>query len=508
LFFRVCWQSHTVALIKAKKIKYQWKKYAIPNSDSQPRTIFPIMHIRFLSKLSLFVTILALPQLVTSNSHSTSISNSFLCSSVLAADFKEIGETGIDGATGIKGQDGRNSDSLTVFADGSPMTLDLSGENGFAGKNGESGKNAICEPAPEKISKNIRHPNGGNGGDAGDGGNGGNGGELTVYTTDKTNLQQIYVIATGGEGGEAGAPGNGGEGCQCDKPFLNEEHCEDGTCTTREFECIDGYPGRKGRSGRQGRVGQLGTLTLINLDKSLAPDQPEATIPIGELKNRGFTLSKNDWATKTGAAALFAPGSIITDRYQELVARYEHTVLLVWDASQPVEEYADEPIEMKLVGKDKASISFPEDLWLETNIMEREGITEFFVFNAIKEKDVAKLKSEGLLGNGSNLQLKLVDRADKSDIVKTDFSLKYRIDKFADDLDIRPSNDYRTQYEGAVPPEAVIQEGSTFTINLGKLPIAPELLQPGTKIEVQLTANRSFGEKSKQQKILVREKIR
>jgi hypothetical protein len=464
------------------------------------------MHIRFLSKLSLFVAILALPQFV--NSNSTSISNSVLCSSALAADFEDIGKQGVDGAIGVKGQDGRNSDSLTVFADGSPMTLDLSGQNGFIGKNGAKGNNAICEAQPEKAGENLRNPNGGSGGDAGDGGNGGNGGELTVYTTDRTNLQQIYVIATGGEGGEPGVPGEGGNGCKCDKPYWNEEECDDGTCTTLEFECIDGYEGRKGRIGRKGRDGKLGNLTLINLDKSLAPDQPQVTIPIGELKNRGFTLSKNEWATKKGAAALFAPGSLVSDGYQELVARYEHTVLLVWDASQPVDEYADEEVKMELVGQDKASVSFPEDLWLETNIIERQGITEFFVFNAVKEKEVAKLKSEGLSGSGSNLQLKLIDRADKSDIVKTDFSIKYRIHALDNDnFDLRPSSDYRTQYEGTIPPQAVVQEGSNFTINLGQLPIAAELLQPGAKVEVQLTANRSFGDNSKQQKITVRDKI-
>ena len=60
---------------------------------------------------------------------------------------------------------------------------------------------------------------------------------------------------------------------------------------------------------------------------------------------------------------------------------------------------------------------------------------------------------------------------------------------------------------GTIPPEAIIQEGSNFTINLGKLPIPPEFLQPGVAIEVQLTANRSFGENSKEQKVLVRDKI-
>jgi len=423
---------------------------------------------------------------------------------------RSFGKVGSDSSSGQKGQDGRDSDSLTVFADGSPMTLDLSGENGFAGEDGFQGGESLCEEQPE-AAKNLQASDGGNGGDGGDGGTGGNGGSLTVYTTDKSYLQQIYAIAVGGEGGFGGTGGVGGEGCQCSVPYWNKQTCTGKpgsskySCTTEEFQCTDGISGRTGREGRVGRNGRLGNLTVINLDKSLAPDQPQTTINVSELKDRGFTLSKNHWETQNGASDLLAPGSIIADQYQELVSRQEHTVLLVWDAAQPVREFANQRVTLALAGEDDVNITFPEELWLETNELKRDKITEVFVFNAILEKDVRRLKSQGLSGVGENLQLALVDKADKSDIINTSFSLKYRVSNSTDDARFRRVTDYKTRYEGEIPPEAIIQNRDRFTLNLGQLPIPTQYLENNTAVELQLTINRSFGDNSAVQKITVRD---
>jgi hypothetical protein len=223
------------------------------------------MHIRFFSKLSLFVTILSIPQFVTS----ANVMPSLLCSDVLAAEVKTLGESGDTGETGVKGENGRNSDNLTVFADGTSMTLDLAGGNGATGKPGAKGQNAVCEQTTEDVGQNLQGADGGNGGDGGDGGNGGNGASLTIYTSNKEYLKQIYVIAAGGEGGNSGRAGEGGAGCECDRPSWNEETCfgepgsSDYNCTTAEFRCTDGYSGRKGREGRKGVKGKIGSLTLI-----------------------------------------------------------------------------------------------------------------------------------------------------------------------------------------------------------------------------------------------------
>ena len=464
------------------------------------------MQVRFLSKVSLFVAILALPQFMPSESTSQSL----LCSSVLAADNRSLGDSGDSGETGLDGNNGRDSDSLTVFADGSPMTLDLSGGNGAAGEQGVQGYDAYCDRQPRKdVGKNLQGADGGNGGDGGDGGIGGDGGSLTVYTTNKEHLKQIYVIAAGGEGGAPGKAGDGGEGCECDIPYWNEETCfgkpgdSNYSCTTQEFYCADGYSGRKGRDGRKGRNGKEGTLTLINLDKSLSPDFPEVTAPISELKGRGFTLSRNVWESKNDAASLFAPGSIISSKYKELVARHEHSVLVVWDAPQPVDNFDDKQITLSLKGENDANIFLPKDLWLETKTVKRGSLTELFVFNAIRTKDVTDLTIDGLFGQGQSLELDVFDEAEKSDLISTDFLIKYKVGEKSENKNFfgGSSTIYKTKFEGSVPAEAMVQKGNLFTLQLGELPISPEYLKPGLEVEVEVVAKRSLGENSQVKKL-------
>ena len=463
------------------------------------------MQISFFSKLSLFLIILSIPQFVTSEN----ITPSLLCSNVLAAEVETLGEDGDDGETGVKGKNGRNSDNLTVFADGTSMTLDLAGGDGVSGEQGVKGYDAFCEQQSDLVGKNLRGADGGNGGDGGDGGVGGNAGSLTVYTTNKEHLKQVYVIAAGGEGGLPGSGGEGGEGCECDRPYWNEETCfgEPGSanysCTTEEFQCTDGYSGKKGREGRKGRDGKIGSLTLINSDKSLTSDFPEVTAPISELKGRGFTLSKNIWQSKDNASALFAPGSIIADRYKELVARHEHSVLLVWDAPQPVENFSDQKITLSLKGENDANIFLPEDLWLETKTVKRDNLTELFVFNAIRTKDVADLTIDGLFGQGLNLELDIFDEAEQSDLIATDFSIEYRVGEESESKSFfgGSSTVYKTKFEGAIPPEAIAKKGNLFTLKLGALPIPLEYLQPGLEVEIEVVAKRSLGENSQLKKM-------
>jgi len=469
------------------------------------------MQVRFIGKLSLFITVLLLPQIITS----TSTSQSLLCSSVLAADNKALGDSGNDGEAGIKGKNGRNSDNLTVFADGAPMTLDLTGVNGAIGETGNKGEDAFCEQQGSDIGKNLKGSDGGNGGDGGDGGVGGNAGSLTVYTTNKEHLKQVYVIASGGEGGAPGTAGDGGIGCECDRPYWNEETCfgdpgsSNYSCTTEEFTCTDGYDGKNGRTGRKGRDGKIGNLTLINLDKSLSPDFPEVTAPIGELKGRGFTLSRNIWENKSNATSLLAPGSVIADKYKELTARHEHTVLIVWDAPQPVENFDDQKITLGLKGTNDADIFFPDDLWLETRKVKRDNLTELFVFNAVKTKDVADLSIEGVFGQGTGLEVDVYDDAEQSNLINTDFTVKYRVGEQSEDKNFfgQRSTYYSTKYEGAVPAEAISKTDNQFTLQLGKLPIPPEYLQPGLKVEVEVVAKRSLGDNSQLKKLSARSEI-
>jgi hypothetical protein len=183
--------------------------------------------------------------------------------------------------------------------------------------------------------------------------------------------------------------------------------------------------------------------------------------------------------------------------------------LLVWDAPQPVEEFADQQITLSLKGANDANILLPEDLWLETKASKRDKLTELYVFNAVETKDVADLEIDGLFGQGTNLELDIFDEAEKSNIVATDFSLRYRVGEESEDKNLfgGRSTVYQTKYEGAIPPEAIAQSGNIFTLRLGQLPIPPAYLQPGLKVELEVLAKRSLGENSQVKKLSTRTEI-
>jgi hypothetical protein len=146
-------------------------------------------------------------------------------------------------------------------------------------------------------------------------------------------------------------------------------------------------------------------------------------------------------------------------------------------------------------------------LWLETTASKRDNITELFVFNAVWEDEATKLKGDGIYGSGANLELDIIDRGNKSDLVATDFVVKYRVSDSAEEAQFRKVYDYRTKYQGEIPQDLITRDRDIFTIHLGKLDIPPEHLQPGVAIEVQIEAKRSLGDNQKVQKIFVRDTI-
>jgi len=418
----------------------------------------------------------------------------------------DFGKNGRDGMEGKNGDKGKDSEALTIFADGSPLNLNLSGQDGLTGENGGGGENAICDNQPVNVNYNLVGADGGNGGTGGNGGDGGNAGSLTIYATDKNYLKQIYVQAGGGKGGEAGIGGNGGQGCQCPQPYWTVEFCTgspgspDYSCGTREFRCLNGENGKNGRSGRPGRDGKLGTLTLINSDKPLPPDRISASVKMDELKSRGFSLSKNVWEVKNGATALFAPNSVIDDQYLELVERIENSVVLIWNAPQAFEPFRDRTLTLELKDDRTVDIKVPSDIWLQTNSIPKRNVTELFVFNAIKASEATQLKSEEIKGNGLGLQWTLVDNAGRSDLINTTFYLKYSVST-SGEARIRPVNDYTLRFEGEVPPQMVRYTDNRFVIDIGQLPIDPRHLEPDRAIQLDLTITRTFGNNSATQTI-------
>jgi hypothetical protein len=121
----------------------------------------------------------------------------------------------------------------------------------------------------------------------------------------------------------------------------------------------------------------------------------------------------------------------------------------------------------------------------------------------VRTKDVADLKIDGLFGQGENLELDVFDEAEKSNLIATEFSLKYRVGEESADKNFfgGSSTVYQTKYEGVIPPEAIAQSGNLFTLKLGQLPIPPAYLQPGLKVELEIVAQRSLGDNSQVKKL-------
>ncbi|MBE9223776.1 collagen-like protein, partial [Cyanobacterium stanieri LEGE 03274] len=153
----------------------------------------------WLTKTSLTVAFLFLPEMI-----SPLVENNLCGLRAIANQASNFGNRGNNGVRGADGNDGRSSESITIFADGSPLNLNLAGQNGSTGESGSNGTRALCENQPINLPENLQGAHGGDGGDGGNGGNGGNGGDLTIYATNKDYLKEISVNASAGQGGDGG----------------------------------------------------------------------------------------------------------------------------------------------------------------------------------------------------------------------------------------------------------------------------------------------------------------
>ncbi|MEB3312485.1 MAG: collagen-like protein [Snowella sp.] len=463
--------------------------------------------MRRFGQLSFLLCLLALPQGLQAAPKPVTPNCDWI---VQGANRRPFGTTGEMGKTGEPGQNGVDADNVTIFADGSPVTLNLAGKNGESGQAGGNAISPNCSNQPN-VAENLVAPDGSNGGNGGNGGDGGNGGSISIYATNAAFLRNILVNAAGGKGGQGGQGGLASEGCNCSKSYWTVESCSgdrgssDFRCTTKEFRCSNGRNGINGTPGLSGRDGQPGRLTLLNLNKPLEPDRPSASVTMGTLKDQGVILSRNRWETRRGAQQLLAPGSVIEDEYQFLTERLERGYLLVWNAPQSFSNFANRNLTLSLDDQQEIQATLPPDLWIEATTQKRNNVTEFLVYNAIWASDATRLGNATLLGNGQALRLTFVDQANQSNLIATKFQIKYNITR--SDPRFRPVSDYSTKYSGEVPDDLVTLKGDRFTINLGKLPIPEEYLKPGLGVEVEVVANRSFSNYSTSQKFYVRDLI-
>jgi len=436
------------------------------------------------------------------------LTKSFSCQlralTYLARNFGQQGEAGTDGADGAKGTNGRDR---TIFADDKYIELDLSGRDGRDGRDGRNGLDAICTDEPNDYpNENITAPNGGRGGHAGSGGDGGDGGNLIVYYSDLASLKNIYINATGGRGGQPGYAGYGGQGCLCSLQSWSNTVCT-GTpgfsnyqCSEKTFYCTDGQQGEDGQDGRAGRDGNLGSLRLLKRTTELPPDRPTANLSLSRLQNQITGLSLNVWQTKSGANLLLASGSQIQDNYQEFVTRLEKDFELIWQAPQPLTGVGDENITVTLDRNSFIRVVSPEDVWLQGSLSELDNKTQYTVTAVVRRSEATKLTRADFKGNKSDLQFALIDRANKSEILDTQFEIEYRSGRSGYFFE-ESKNTYRTRYKGAIPSDLVTRNRNRFVLNLGQLPIKERFLRTGVPVDLKLTITRSLGENSAQQVI-------
>ena len=114
-----------------------------------------------------------------------------------------------------------------------------------------------------------------------------------------------------------------------------------------------------------------------------------------------------------------------------------------------------------------------------------------------------QLASEGITNNGTNLLLTVSDTAQLSDLVNSEFSIRYRTVEGNNDS-LRRNRNSRTRFEGEIPPELISYQDNQFVIAIGQLPIESRFLTPGTNVEIDLIVTRTFLDNSAVQQVNAR----
>ncbi|HEY9879485.1 MAG TPA: hypothetical protein V6D29_13600 [Leptolyngbyaceae cyanobacterium] len=420
-----------------------------------------------------------------------------------AAELRDFGTDGSDGRSGRSGQDGRPGSDQTVTANGTPLNLNLAGEDGGNGESGESGDRPQCGSQPRDVAYDLQAADGGDGGDGGRGGNGGNGGSLTVYYADPAALRQVAVDARGGRSGRGGAGGQGRGGCQCDRTEWTLQTCTGtpGTpgysCRDDRYVCRDGRYGSNGAYGSDGQDGQPGQLRLVNQLEPLPPETPTLTLPLENLLNQPVALSKNLWDVRTGAAALLAPGSQVADSYLAYRGRVEGNAQIVWNAPRPVAAFAGTSITTAISETGDLGLAFPNDVWIVGEPSRTETLTTFTVTGAVRASDATRLAWGTSQGRGRDLTMNVVDLGRESAFLTTRFRLMLRTTSDDPGSDRNPR--YTVRYDDWIPDELITRDGDRFILAIGRLPISQGVFRSGTLARVELKAVRSLGPNSAEQ---------
>jgi hypothetical protein len=417
-----------------------------------------------------------------------------MSSSIEASTF---GNRGFDGRDGISGSQGRSGSSQHVLADGSVMNLHLHGANGGDGGRGEDGQDASGCFQPHNVPYNLQGADGGNGGRGGHGGQGGDGGNLTVQYSDLAHLRSIYINSQPGQGGYAGSGGQSGRPCYCQNYSWT---ITDSQGMTQYYHCTNGRYGFDGSAGVRGQSGSYGRVKLIGQIEPIEVDKPQLQVAMDSLENQQvYTLSKNMWEERAGAAALFAVGSRIASNYWFYLGRLTKLYSFVWNVDRPADDFSGHSATISL-SSGEPKLSLPQNIWYNGAETQVDTHHTSFVFDQVLHQSEAfNLKIDRFEGRGRDLIAYVKDVSEVSDFINSKFFVWYYS---------QAAVIYYLRYSGEVSSELISQNGHEFAINLGRLNINSRFLQSGTPIDVRLQVTRSLNSRSAKKEITKKHTIR
>lgn len=401
-----------------------------------------------------------------------------LCSlGTAVAQSNTFGQPGRDGRVGQNGFNGRSAQAAVVFATGRSQAIDVSGSDGENGQQGGDGEHArLCQQSFRNY--NEIGARGGDGGRGGSGGNGGNAGDLTVYYSDPSDLQFLYVTAAAGKGGFGGRGGRGGFGCHCQQPRWEIDGAT--------YYCTDGRDGDDPLlQGARGKNGNDGQLTLIHSSSHLPAEVSSKTQLLGQALDAPSQMSEHIWTTSTNAQHLFAPGSVLPRVYNSYQGTYETQVSTSWSSQRDVKIFVSTPLTYKLSNK-QLTLDSSNEAWFAADIDSSDPEhLEVEITNAILTTEVKALSFNGISGNNRGLRAFFTDNSGLSDQITSKVYLKYYSRGLVFSW---------LRWEGWVPESLIhVTDDNRLIVDVGRLPINSAYLRGGHKITLEMVVQRSHG---------------
>jgi hypothetical protein len=360
-----------------------------------------------------------------------------------------------------RAQDGRDGRDYSVYADGSLMNLEAEGTDGYDGDNGRDGRDGYgCE-------------SGENGQDGQDGGNGGDAGSVIVAYRDISNLRMISIYQGVGYGGSGGRAGRGGRGGLCE--YKDDEG------RVRYERRPDGYDGSSGSSGSRGTSGSISLVPGLD---QLPQEQPFLQVDYASLSSglNSFTLSRNHWENRSGAATLFSPNSRLTTNSYSLYTHHTEVQATVeWAAPRKASDIMGGVFSLAYGGSSDVSFNAGYSVWSD---IEKSG-NQIKIKQVVLESEVNGIVLGELTGNGTAMRLSVDDKAKVTGFLTDEMTIEYRT---KNGIGQRVS-----RYTGPVPANALVAraDGSGYDIAVGLLPIGANHLKKDVTTMIKLHLKRA-----------------